>query len=106
MRENKALSCVGLIVLFVVAIVASSAMNGWALSVMWGWFVIPVFGLPPLSVVAAIGISMVVRMMTWTGDGDNDSGKSSQEKIITAIAKAFISPLITLAIGYIVHSFM
>lgn len=34
--------------------------NGWALSVLWVWFVVPTFGLTALSLGQAIGISLVV----------------------------------------------
>ena len=35
-----------------------------ALSVLWGWFLVPVFNLPPPSVAQAIGIALVVTYRT------------------------------------------
>jgi len=35
-----------------------------ALSVLWGWFLVPVFNLPPPSVAQAIGIALVVTCRT------------------------------------------
>ena len=42
---------------------ASSLVHGWALSTMWGWFVIKVFTfLPVITVMQAVGLSLTVSM--------------------------------------------
>jgi len=52
-----------LIVIFVVPIVAM-ILNGYILSIMWGWFIVPVFEVKELSIAYAIGISITVAMLT------------------------------------------
>lgn len=34
--------------------------NGWAFATIWGWLIVPVFGLPLLTIPQAIGVSIVV----------------------------------------------
>ena len=42
----------------VALMVLSTLFRGYALSVLWGWFMVPTLGLPHLSVVQALGISL------------------------------------------------
>lgn len=44
---------------------AAVAYNGWVLTMMWAWFVVPTFGLPVLSVVPAVGLALIVSMLTY-----------------------------------------
>jgi hypothetical protein len=43
----------------VLVIVLSVAINGVALKLCWDWFMVPMFALPSISVMGAIGISIV-----------------------------------------------
>lgn len=87
-------------------LVLSSLLRGYALSILWGWFVVPVFGLPRLSVLQAIGIAMVVGFLTHQTDEYKDNDKSTKERMIEAVILAILTPLFALFFGYIVHSFM
>ena len=40
----------------------AAAWSGYTLSVLWGWFMVPAFGLPALSVAQAYGLALVVRV--------------------------------------------
>ncbi len=39
---------------------------GWVLSTIWGWFAVPIFGLPALGIVQSVGVGIVFRMLAWT----------------------------------------
>jgi hypothetical protein len=39
--------------------------RGYVLSVIWGWLVVPMFALPPITVLGAIIISMIVGFLTY-----------------------------------------
>lgn len=47
----------------VLAVIASMLLNGYAFSVLWGWFIVPVFGVPALSVMQAVGIATLISML-------------------------------------------
>lgn len=48
---------------------------GYTLSVLWGWFVVPAFGLPALSVAQAYGLTLVVRAAHGIKDVDGNENK-------------------------------
>jgi len=79
-------------------------LNGWALSVMWGWFFVPL-GLPAIGVVWAIGIAGTVAMLTRK-DSNTKSEDNAQEQLAYNVLKAFITPLVCVGIGWLVHLFM
>lgn len=38
--------------------------GGYVLTCLWGWFVVPTFALPPLTLAQAIGVSLIVGYLT------------------------------------------
>lgn len=106
MKDNTGLACFGLIVLAAVAIVVSAVMNGYVISVLWGWFVVPLFSVPPLSVATAIGLSLAVGMLVSHSSPSNSEKKDTGEVIVNLISQAVFSPLFTLFIGWLVKSFI
>lgn len=98
----KALGCVGVLAVVVV----SAILGGLALSVMWGWFVVPTFDAPPLSIPVAIGIALVVSYLTDHRTTAKEKGKEPDEAIVELVAWSIGQPLFYLVLGYIVHLFM
>jgi len=94
------LGCLGAIIV----VVAASILNGWVLSVMWGWFVVTAFNAPPLSVPAAIGVGMVVSFLT--AKRQTESKKGGWEDLTGELLFAVFYPLAALALGYIVYLFI
>jgi hypothetical protein len=96
--------------LYVVALLSiplGYILNGLALSVMWRWFMTPVFNLPALSIAQAIGVSIVVGFLSYQHiDTKKDEGLSEEYKVMTAIVVTFLRPLFALFIAWIVHLFM
>lgn len=39
-------------------------LYAWALQTLWGWYAVPIFGLPFLSYGAAMGVGLVVQFLT------------------------------------------
>lgn len=79
--------------------------SGYATSVLWGWFIVPVFGLDPLSIPAAIGISMVVSFLAKDVP-DHEEGKPFADVMAEAVGVAIARPLFTLISGFVVSLFM
>jgi hypothetical protein len=84
------------------AIMALSAIwRGYVLSIIWGWFIVPTFGLPALSIPVAIGLSVVVGMLT------SHATKTDGEKnALSAVLIAFFVPVFALLVGWIAKSFI
>ena len=43
--------------------VLSPLVNGFVISMLWDWFLVPIFGLPMLPVVGAVGIALIARVI-------------------------------------------
>ena len=88
------------------AMVISSIVGGWALSVMWGWFVVPLFGLPALSIPYAIGLSLTLNYLIANSDDKRNKDEDRTEAALYAIIIAFVRPLLVLFFGWIVWQFV
>ncbi len=84
----------GIVVNFILA----SVFSGYVFSILWGWFIVTTFGLPVLTIPAALGTILVVRYMTLKVD------KSDKEKALDFMEWA--KPLACLAIGFVIKLFM
>ena len=79
-------------------------LRGWVASILWGWFIVPVFHLPVLGVMQAWGLAIVVSVFT-AHSTSTTSGKSTLT-LFGEYTGAAIAPLFVLLVGWIVHSFM
>ena len=86
----------------------SAFASGYALSVLWGWFVVPTFNLPPLTVPVAYGLALIVGFLTHQDNKSNDTFKdlTTGAIIVTALVQTVTKPLIALFFGWIVRMFM
>lgn len=109
-----------------VAFVAVGALiDGWVLSILWGWFMVPVFHLPSLAIAPAIGIALMIGLLTREVPRPFIEEKTPQpviektsrtnieqmergfwEKLATNVVMPWLAPFITLFLGWVVHLFM
>jgi hypothetical protein len=81
--------------------VTSAILNGWVLSVMWGWFIVPVFAAPTLRIPYAIGLALVFGMLA------HQSRKSEHTPDVgESLMESLLLPLFVLGIGWIVKLFV
>lgn len=88
-----------MVLLFVVVMALAALWEGYVLSVLWGWFIVPQFGLSPLPILLAIGLALTVGLLTkqYVPHNDND------HMIYVYLA---VKPLLFLAAGWILLRFM
>lgn len=84
-----------------VTVVISTIFSGYALSVLWGWFIAPVFHLPQLSIPVAIGLALVVGFMTKQVNWNDGDEKGYKELVCSLVKPAF-----ALLIGWIVKQYI
>ncbi len=84
----------------IIGIILLSILRGFVLSYLWQWFVVPL-GVPDITVVHAIGISMLVAFLTYENAYQGDSKEATTKLAGSVLAMPFI-----LLIGYVIHSFM
>jgi hypothetical protein len=97
---------VGLFILYVSIIFASALLNGWAFVKLWGWFVIPYFNVPELTIPVAIGIALLIGMLTTETPKTDSSKKASTEDGVVNIVSSLLRPVFVVATGYVVTLFM
>lgn len=108
-RRGEGCAEVMLFLLAIPAIVVVSALaNGFVLTKLWSWFITPVFDLPALSLVPAIGLGLVVSFLTYqyTNSQSSKNDKSLMEVTISATLTAIIRPAFILLFGWFVQLFM
>jgi hypothetical protein len=98
---EAAIVVLGGVTAFAGIIAISSLINGWAFSVLWAWFIVPVFGAPPLSIPQAIGIALIVGVL-FTRSGGNEKEGSAASRMFAC----WLSPLFLLGMGWIVKYFL
>lgn len=99
MSDERETPDFGAIVAIFVALVPDILLTGWVLSVAWGWFVAPVFGVP-LTVGQAVGLGMFKAIAMPSPTPDMNTARA----VIDAVVKRWITLLVGLAFGAIVHA--
>ena len=99
---------IGLVVLMGLVVILGYIVSGLVLSILWGWFMTSMFEVPEISILEAIGITLIVdlliRDLATRGNVDNES--NTGKKLARALGRAFLTPFIILLIGWIVLQFM
>lgn len=96
---------IGWVVSFIIASTCSYILKGYSLSILWGWFVVGTFQLPPLNIPTAIGISLIVSYLT-VQPSIKDDERDAKEIFIKGTIVSITYPILALFIGWIVTLFM
>lgn len=79
--------------------------EGFVISKLWLWFIVPVFALPVLSISTAIGIALVFSILTH-----QHPRKTGEPDVMAEVGHQFwiglANPFILLVFGAVVHAFM
>lgn len=90
---------------FLISISVGPILHGWVLSILWRWFMVPTFHLPTLQIPAAIGISLVVELITYHHVDAEPKNESATDKMFGQLSMMLFLPLYVLAFGWVVHKF-
>jgi len=88
---------------FAALIALAAAWRGYVLSILWGWFVVPGFGAQPISVPLAIGLSMLIGMVT---NHRSMTEAQDPEKKWMPLWALTLGPLVVLDMGWVVKQFL
>jgi hypothetical protein len=83
----------------------TTLLNGYTLSILWGWLIVPVFALSALSVVQSIGLSFIMGFFKGVALGKNDD-RSFGEIVFTWFVVAIVYYPMIILTGYIIHCAM
>jgi hypothetical protein len=103
MENKNVLSCIGLLALAMVAPIISAFTNGFVLTKLWEWFIVPVpmFHAASLSLISAMGISLIVSLLTHQTEEKGKDERETSEKVIAAVMRIVVGPFIFLFFGWL-----
>lgn len=103
----RVLKILGGFVGFLILIVVGSVLGGYVLSVLWRWFVSSTFCVPNISIVEAIGITLIINFFIRPAEHyKNEEATSGIYGFLKAAILVMLYPLFALFIGWIIHLFM
>ena len=85
-----------------VVMVVSFVLNGYAVQNLWQWFVVPIFALPLLGFLQAVGLTMTTRYMCSRRTCCIEPDDVAEKRMTYSI----LFPLTALAVGWVIKSFM
>ena len=94
-----------LFIWLLLVLIAGPIWGGYVLSVMWAWFVVPTFHAPQVSVAVAVGISLIVGMLTKQVT-ESQEKKDATASVVSSFTWSFFYPLLILGVGYVAHMFV
>ena len=104
--EEAVLSGCALVVLGL-AHLAGIVGRGLALSLLWGWFVTPIFGLPALTLAGACGLILVFAALRGYKQGaetDKDAQPDDTKAATKLLVVVVLQPSLLIGLGWIVKS--
>ena len=81
-----------------------SIWEGFVLMKLWGWFIVPTFGLPALTIAVAIGLALTVSFLTHQMRAKTD--ESSTDVAARLFGYGFANASIVLLFGWAVTLFL
>lgn len=95
-----------LTIIFLLLIVPNIILSGYVTSVLWDWFIVPLFNLPHLTIAQALGLGVCVSYLNSSGI---DHAKRDEKDTWANLGFAFgilFRPLIYLFVGWIYTLFL
>lgn len=98
-KFSKIVTGVLMLVLFFPALMFS----GWAISVQWQWFAVPM-GAPSINWAQACGLDMILMLSLGSrGTRESDPDESAETKLGRFTAWCFLAPIFVLGVSWMFH---
>ena len=88
----------------IILLILSAIVDYITIIFMWGWFIVPTFGLPLLNIPQAIGLNLVTSVLTF--HISPSTLHLSEKEQLQYQQLVFIVRISILLTGWIVHFFM
>lgn len=79
-------------------IFGSSVYKAWVVTMLWAWFVIAVFGAPPIGIAVVMGLTLLARFIGLPSVEFKDV-----DTVGECVAASVLLSTIVLAVGYVTH---
>jgi len=95
----------GKFIAIMLGIIISSIINGFVITKLWAWFVVPTFEANPLRIIEAIGLMFLVNHIKAKRDKEHNKDKFWEQFVADAIYLILISVFALLG-GRIIQIFI
>ena len=92
----------GTVIAECVLVFASGFLGVWTFSLLWGWFIVPIFGVPQISMFQSLGIMLTASLINGSSSGERSKNCPDLERYL----RLLIFIVLTLASGWFVHFFI
>lgn len=104
---DSVIKIVGIFTLFPALMLLGALWRGFVLATLWAWFMVAGLHLPAISVPLAIGLSLLVGMLTNHRTGNEiEKDRNGFEAIGYSCVMSFLYPAFTLLIGYVAKGYL
>jgi hypothetical protein len=96
-----------LLLLFFTLLISVPLMlwRAFVITVLWGWFIVPQFAISQLGMINAIGLSLVVSLLTARLSKVDSDDDERNKTLAGQIAVGIVAPAMALLYGWIVVQF-
>lgn len=106
-EDQTVLGCLGIVAYFVVVVPLAAIFRGFALVKLWAWFLVVPFGVRPINIALAYGISCIVGLLTYQSDAATEhKDEAFAVQAARSIMLAVLVPALSLLAGWIAKQFM
>ena len=98
-EENNTVAGV-LAILALISLIPAWIYSGHILTILWGWFITPTFGLAAPSVATMMGISLFISLLRAKNVYYTDD-RSTEKQMQSALVYMWVLPTICYILGYI-----
>ena len=102
----KTLTFIGGAIVIFAMLFGCAFIDGYALIVLWGWFIAPTFNAPPIGIAQAVGLTIVVGFFTSNFHRRDEEEKGFWKACVGQAVKSIGKDGMALFIGWIVHLFI
>jgi hypothetical protein len=89
----------GITVFLPLAVCVNAIIDGFVISTLWGWFVVPIFGVGTLTMTAAFALVFIYRALNWRTPKKGEKSPG----VLATLAWKIAAAAFDLGIGYVVH---
>lgn len=107
-KDAEAISCLLALLYLPFMVLIGAAVGGFTVKTLWAWFIVPIFGLHPLTIVQALGVALVLSVLTKNfdlKDRKDDEADPFKDAIKGTVKVLFLNGFF-LAYGWGVKQFM
>jgi hypothetical protein len=91
-----------LIFLIILLVISATILNGYTITILWSWFIIPIFNTIPLTIAQGIGLQLFIMYTTMIRQKPTEQ---TEFKIGEVILYLVAKPMFALLFGYVVLYF-